>query len=174
VANREGPQRDWRATSATGSGARPRRQRAHRRRDRPGGRGRGAGIPATLSSREGGGAGRTTVEQIRIFAFCLWERTDLIEWRALQKGKLPRQGWTTAADLPTLADLLDELNRSGLNIYVGINPRRAVGDDTSESVRVPRSPVSRTLMGSTQPNGETIEKSYWYLEFLNTGFHRRR
>lgn len=71
--------------------------------------------------------------EILRFARCLYSRGDIVEWRAI-KGKRVESGYCRAEELHTLADALTAHNLNGLNIYVGINPRKAVGVKGDENV----------------------------------------
>jgi len=58
------------------------------------------------------------------FSAAIYEPGDTIEVRGIKKGEdRPRVKWTTAADLPDLAEALASDNADGWNVYGGINPR---------------------------------------------------
>jgi len=78
------------------------------------------------------------MSDIQIIAQTLFEPGDIIELRFILKGKPVLKRWTTAQDLPDMADELDALNRQGYNIYFGPNPRQATGTSGDENVKLAR------------------------------------
>ncbi len=77
----------------------------------------------------------TARDQIATFAECVFEPTDTVESRFLPKG---RSIWVPAGELADQADELLRDNAAGEHIYVGANPRKAVGGRKAEDVAVAR------------------------------------
>ncbi len=92
--------------------------------------------------------------EMQLFCNCGFEETDIVEIRLLPSGK---RAWHTAAELPEQFDELKQLNARGENIYVGANPRQAVGGSTSESVA-----LARCLF--VDFDGISIEDAKWTIE----------
>lgn len=80
----------------------------------------------------------TTVEQVQVYAACVFEPRDIMEIRAITSGGRVRKFWRTAQDLPGLGPELEHLNRQGYNIYAGPNPRKGEGLSGDENVVVCR------------------------------------
>lgn len=76
--------------------------------------------------------------EIKTFVPCLYDRGDIVEWRAIQ-GKRVEYGWVLAEDLLRESDILARHNAAGLNIYIGANPRKERGRMGDDNVEVCRS-----------------------------------
>jgi hypothetical protein len=82
-----------------------------------------------------------TAEQIQQFVPRIYASEDVVEIRCLLKGepKATRTFWRRARDLPGLIPELQTLNRRGLGIYAGANPRKGdglAGDANVQTFRV--------------------------------------
>jgi len=62
--------------------------------------------------------------QLSQFAGCIFEPKDLVEVRMLPSG---RSFWCIASELPNRAAELRDANQAGEGVYVGANPRKAIG-----------------------------------------------
>jgi len=85
----------------------------------------------------------STVKSVRAglvqFFAAIYEPSDIIEIREIKKSEdHPRVKWTTAADLPELAESLASDNGAGWNIYAGINPRPARNQRGDEVIDLAR------------------------------------
>ncbi|HEV7299817.1 MAG TPA: DNA-primase RepB domain-containing protein [Tepidisphaeraceae bacterium] len=82
----------------------------------------------------------STRAQVAAFAEAMYERDDVLEVRRLptRKGTLASR-WTTAAKLPAAVPSLLADNASGLNVYVGVNPRTGHGQRNAAGVTLSRS-----------------------------------
>jgi hypothetical protein len=79
----------------------------------------------------------TTHDDLMTFTPCLYDRGDVVEWRAIQ-GKRVEHGWVLSEELPRQEPLLHQHNAAGLNIYVGANPRTERGKRGDENVAICR------------------------------------
>ncbi len=73
--------------------------------------------------------------ELERFAACVFAAGDLIETRRLKSGV---SSWCTAAELSAQAAGLVRDNAAGQNIYVGANPRKAIGGTTAADVLLAR------------------------------------
>jgi hypothetical protein len=71
---------------------------------------------------------------------CLWEAGDMLEIRRFPSG---RSDWCRAADLPSQGDRLSRQNKQGDNIYIGANPRKAVGRGVKAENCTPSRPCGK-------------------------------
>lgn len=76
-------------------------------------------------------------EEVVRFARCLYSRGDIVEWRAI-KGRNVANGYCLAEELKDRTGVFQEHNGRGLNIYVGANPRKAMGLKGDENIGVCR------------------------------------
>lgn len=75
-----------------------------------------------------------TAEQVLSYARCLYNRGDIVEWRAIGGGRV-ESGWVLAEELSKQVDMFSGHNQSGLNIYVGANPRSEAGKRSDANVK---------------------------------------
>jgi hypothetical protein len=73
----------------------------------------------------------TTKTDLQSYVDCVFDPRDIAEVRLLPGRK---SSWHAAGDLPHEFERLNRENRDGQNIYVGANPRRAIGGSTAEDV----------------------------------------
>ena len=79
----------------------------------------------------------TAADTLALFAEAIWSPTDLLEIRCFpQKRKngpaAPVSLWLLAETLHTKAENLEALNKAGLNVSVGVLPRREEGDKSDD------------------------------------------
>lgn len=67
----------------------------------------------------------------------IFEPEDIVELRCI-RGRDVVKRWTTAADLPDMAEELHDLNQQGYNIYYGPNPRKESGKSGDDNVLLAR------------------------------------
>ena len=81
------------------------------------------------------------MNDIRTITNTLFEPGDIVELRCI-RGKRPnaqiQQRWTTAEELPSIADELASLNKQGYNVYYGVNPLKAKGKSGDDNVLLAR------------------------------------
>jgi len=85
-------------------------------------------------------------QELQAFLSALFAPTDLLEIRGIvspdfgrmEPGRLVIRHWATAAELPSLSDMLHRENRSGVNIYFGVNPRAALYVGTKAGIALCR------------------------------------
>lgn len=77
-------------------------------------------------------------DQLRAFIDAIFEPTDLVELRAIHKTHKAKQKWLAARDLSSLVARLGQLNGTGFDIYIGANPRKAIGGSKADDVLLAR------------------------------------
>lgn len=70
---------------------------------------------------------------INTFVDCVYERGDIVEWRALGNGRT-KNDWVLAEELERQVEILLAYNIQGYNIYVGANPRTGKGQKGDDYV----------------------------------------
>ena len=74
-------------------------------------------------------------EQVKLYAECIFEGTDIVEIRRLPSG---RSTWHRADKLTVSFQGLIAANQAGDNIYVGVNPRKQMNLKGDDSVKLAR------------------------------------
>lgn len=73
-----------------------------------------------------GSTSAALVDDIRNYILCVFDHDDLVELRCIH-GEFVEHDWIRARELGLHVERLRNLNSKGFNIYIGVNPRKAVG-----------------------------------------------